>query len=582
MTITVNGPNGITINFPDGTTPDIINKVMMEAVTGKPPTTQSEQPVSTAEDVAKGFGSGLVKGGVSLASLPGTVEGLGRSAINWAGKKFGAQDNVVGPEAALPGYQSIRGAVERNITGELYEPKTRAGKFAGTVGEFAPGMLFPGGGAAGFASQVTNRAVRNVLVPGVASEAAGQLTEGTAAEPYARVAGALVGPLAMTPFRQTSPTLARSVDELRREGVTSLTAGEVTGRKPLRWAESAFNDVAFSGQRGTRLNMEAAEQYTAAAARRAGINSNRLGPEVMDESFDRIVQNLTAPTANKFMPVTPDLAQRAENLAATYERTVPSALQTGVVRGIANDLAALQPQARNVGTNSWGIANRASFQPQARIPGETYQSWSSQLARAARSSKDPDVTRAIYDLRNLLDDAMESVLTGAERAAFRTARREYRNILVLEQALAGAGELAAAGLITPKALAQATKTLQGKRNYVRGDGDFAGLARAGVEVMSPLPQSGTAPRLIATELGKVVAGGAIGNAAYGPEGAALGGATPLIAQALMGRALMSRPGQAYMRNQMAAGPATGIGSYRSFVTSPATVSEFSDKRDQRR
>lgn len=562
MTITVNGPNGITINFPDGTTPDIINKVMMEAVTGKPPTAQTEQPVSTAEDVVKGFGSGIVKGGVGLASLPGTVEGLGRSAINWAGKKFGAQDNVVGPEAALPGYQSIRGAVERNITGELYEPKTRAGKFAGTVGEFAPGMLFPGGGAAGFASQVTNRAVRNVLVPGVASEAAGQLTEGTAAEPYARVAGAIAGPLAITPFRQTSPTLANSVDALRREGVTSLTAGEVTGRKPLRWAESAFNDVAFSGQRGTRLNTQAAEQYTAAAARRAGIQANRLTPEVMDTAFERIGQVFDDVTINNAMPVSRTLPAEAQRIAGLYERTVPTALQVGVVRGIADDLAALQP-----GT---------------RIPGTTYQAWRSELDAAARAAGNPRVSRAIYDMRNALDDAFENALTGAERAAFRNARREYRNILVLEQAVASAGEQAAAGLVSPRALAQATKTLQGKRNYVRGDGDFAELSRAGVEVMSPLPQSGTAPRLVATELGKVVAGGAIGNASYGPEGAAIGGATPLVAQALLGRALMSRPGQAYLRNQMAAPAQAGIGSYRSFVTSPATVSEFSDKRDQRR
>jgi hypothetical protein len=559
VTITVNGPNGVTINFPDGTSPDIINQVMTQAVTGKAPDT-SASPVGVAEDMAKGFGSGVVKGGVGLASLPGTVEGLGRSAINWGAKKLGAQDNVVAPDAALPGYQSIKGAVERNVTGPLYDPKTRLGKVAGTVGEFAPGMLFPGGGAAGMASQMTNRAVRNVLAPGVASETAGQLTEGTAAEPYARVAGALLGPVAMTPFRQTSPTLGNSVNTLRQEGVTSLTAGEVTGRKPIRWAESAFNDAAFSGQRGARLNTEAAEQFTAAAARRAGIQSNRLTPEVMDPAFDRIGQVFDNVTVNNAMPVTAVLPQEAQRIAALYERTVPNALQSGVVRGIADDLAALQP-----GTT---------------IPGTVYQGWRSELDAAARAAGNPRVTRAIYDMRNALDDAFENALTGAERQAFRQARREYRNILVLEQAVASAGEQAAAGLVTPRALAQATKTLHGKRNYVRGDGDFADLARAGAEVMSPLPQSGTAPRLVATELGKVVAGGAIGGATYGPEGAAAGGAAPLIAQALMGRAMLSRPGQAYLRNQMAAGPAIGFGANRGLVVAPSVAPEFGDKRQR--
>ena len=32
MAITVNGPSGVTINFPDGTDPDTINRVMHEAL----------------------------------------------------------------------------------------------------------------------------------------------------------------------------------------------------------------------------------------------------------------------------------------------------------------------------------------------------------------------------------------------------------------------------------------------------------------------------------------------------------------------------------------------------------------------
>lgn len=52
MAITVNGPGGVTINFPDGTDPDTINRVMREAVGSSPPpqaqasTRQAQRPAN--------------------------------------------------------------------------------------------------------------------------------------------------------------------------------------------------------------------------------------------------------------------------------------------------------------------------------------------------------------------------------------------------------------------------------------------------------------------------------------------------------------------------------------------------------
>ena len=46
MTITVNGPNGVTIRFPEGTDPDTINRVMAQAVGGK---AQMEEIVDASE-----------------------------------------------------------------------------------------------------------------------------------------------------------------------------------------------------------------------------------------------------------------------------------------------------------------------------------------------------------------------------------------------------------------------------------------------------------------------------------------------------------------------------------------------------
>lgn len=567
MTITVNGPNGLTINFPEGTTPDIINKVMLEATTGKKATEAAAGPdVSMAEDIAKSAGAGVVRGGIGLASLPGTVEQVGRWGIN---KMFGkGGQDVVSPETALPTYKDVQGAVENKI-GSLYEPKTRAGKYAGTAGEFATGMLFPGGGAAGVTSQIVNRGVRNVLAPAVSSETAGQLTEGTAAEPYARVAGALAGPLAMTPFRQTSATLPNAVETLRSEGVNSLTAGEVTGRKAVRYMESALNDVPLSGQRGTKLNAAAGEEFTAAALKRAGINARQATPEVIGERLSRFDNEFSDIASKAAVPITQPLVADVKAAAAKYEMLAQPQFRSGVPAALAKD-----------------IEDLASPTGLRFMTGPKYAQWRSDIGTAARGMTDDHTKRTLYDLQNKLDKAAEGFMRSRGLAddadKMKQVRREYRNFLVIERAATAAGEGAAGGIISPRALQQATKTLQGTRAYAEGKGDFAKLSRAGVQVMSPLPQSGTAPRLAAQHLVNASVGGAIGASQYGPEGGAYGFAAPLLAQALMGRVVLSKPGQAYLRNQMAAGPAKGIASNRALASAAATQTELSDKRKKDR
>jgi hypothetical protein len=150
-----------------------------------PPGFALDQP-SVAADVAKSGGIGLVKGAIGLAGLPGDAAGLLNRGIDYATDKLGLSD-AASPKANydLLGSGQIRHGVE-NVTGPLYEPKTTAGHYAQTVGEFALAALAGPGG-------IARKLITQAIVPGVASEAAGQATEGTAAEPYARVAGALAG-----------------------------------------------------------------------------------------------------------------------------------------------------------------------------------------------------------------------------------------------------------------------------------------------------------------------------------------------------------------------------------------------------
>lgn len=548
MPITVNGPNGVVINFPDGTDPETINKVMLEAIGGG----QQPQPVEGAgrfaakpqpglalpevdpiADTVKSAGAGLARGAIGMAGLPGTVEQLGRMGINYGAKQFGATGDVVSPETKLPTGADLQKKAE-GYTGKFYEPKTAVGRYAGAIGEFAPGLAFPGG--------VAQRVLGNVVGPAVASETAGELTKGTSWEPWARVGGAVAGgglpnlvARGMTPA-PSNAVRQQAVNTLRKEGVTDLTAGQITGANPLRYTEAAILDTPLTGARLPNMMERQGEQFTAAALRRAGVNATRATPDVIDSGFQQLGQKFDQLANASQAVITVGDHRRITTALRDYERMTPPSQQVPYIREIVKDIG--------------GIAG----QP---IPGPLYQQYRSIIERVARGTSAPEVSSALRDIRNVLDDAVERGLQPQMQGQWREARTQYRNLLTVARAAGAAGEDAANGLISPARLASAAKVTQGARNFERGRGELAGLARAGEAVMKQMPQSGTAPRLMAMQVGQTVAGGAAGAMAGGgdPTTTGIGAVLPWLVRGAAGRAVMSRPVQRYLANQALPGNA---------------------------
>jgi len=156
---------------------------------------------------------------------------------------------------------------------------------------------------------------------------------------------------------------------------------------------------------------------------------------------------------------------------------------------------------------------------------------------------DPQQAEAYRGIRDALDNAMDRSIAAtnpADAGLWATVRNRYANYKDLEKAAGAAGEAAAEGLISPAQLKSAISSGNRRGGYVRGEGDLAELARAGVGVMTPLPQSGTAPRQLIQGLvtgGATVAGGLPGLAAS------------IAGPAVLGRTLMSPPVQGYLGNQ---------------------------------
>lgn len=502
---------------------------------------------SVAADVAKSGIAGVGRGLIGLAGIPGGVGAMAASTPAPQPAPEGMYGKIVGalegarsaldlPTKALgmlPTASGIQKSVEA-VTGPFHQPQTTAGEYAETVGSFLPAVV-------GGEGSLGARLLRMVAAPAAASETAGQITKGTAAEPYARIAGAVAAPTlltagrrAVTPFPASAERQA-AVETLRNEGVTDLTPGDVTGRKSLRYFESEVG-----GPRVEQMAENRKEQFTRAALRRVGEDAPRATPEVVDRAFERIGGEFDRLSANTQAPINPTTWQRLQQASQQYQAQTAPAFRTPIVENLVNQIG-------EAAVNNRGI-----------MAGDVYKSVRSDLERARRGATDENLKIALGDIREALDDAMQRGLNAAGRpqdvAAWQQARRQYRNMMVIERAATGAGEDAAMGLISPSSLRNAT-VAQGRRAYARGQGDFADLARAGEAVLKPLPQSGTAPRLAARGVGALAGAALGGGGSDSPWGAAPGAVVgSFIAPRLMGAAMLSRPGRAVIANQALAAP----------------------------
>lgn len=505
------------------------------------PLASAAPTVGVGEDVAKQIGSGLVTGTEMIATAPAHLLGLAGKGADYLMNKY--VPSLVSPEAQSQ-QQQMRdlAASQRNggIAQYLPKPETTAGEFARTAAEFVPS-----------AASLPGRIARNVaggVVAGLGSEAGGQLTKGTEAEPYARFGGAIFAPIAaaavrraITPLPATAERTA-AVTDLQNAGVQSLTAGQITGSKPLQWFEQALGDIPGSGRRTARTAEQQGEQFTRAALMQAGENAPRATPEVIDRAFNRIGNQFETIAARNTVHLDQQLGRGLQAVEGEYNGLVSASQRAPVIQNTVRDIG-------DIAARHNGI-----------MPGDAYGAMRSRLGRQARGTTDPQLQQALYGLQHTLDDAMTRSLTRSGNTAdiqgLAQARRQYRNMLVVEKAATGAGENAALGLISPSHLRNAT-VAQGRRNYARGQGDFANLARSGEAIMKSLPQSGTAPRSYASHLPTAI-GATLGGIAGGVPGAALGGLSAIAGPPLLGRLLMSRPVQAYLRNQAFAAPAHNL------------------------
>lgn len=547
--IEIEAPDGSIVEFPPGTPDDVMTKAMQQAFGSKPPSVDMPEALTRGAAQGATFGFADEMAGAAAASpIPGSA--AGKTTLG----SFSAPDVIAGGARMLANrlgfgsggseaYTAERDRVRTgNETASTERPYSYMGgqlvgalagtaPLAGAVGQGASlaGNVARGGatGAVLGAAQGAGEALELENVPmGAATGAGLGLAVGGAAPALIAGAQRVMSPLRATPERQAL------VDVLRREGV-DLTAGQRTGNKPLMWAESTFGDMPGAGGKSAAIQNRQGQQFTQAAMRRTGSDASLATPEVMDATFKRVGQQFDDLASRNTMKMDAQFAKDMGDAVSDYVGLVSPSQRAPIVGKIVDDVMDF---ARNGGS----------------VDGAAYQNLRSRLEKAARGSTDGDLSSTLRNMKNALDDAMErSIPAGSPDAgAWAEVRRQYRNLIPLERASAGAGERAAEGYISPAQLRNAVVN-QGRRNYVRGEGDFADLTRAGT-VMNQMPNSGTAPRQniqnLVSGVAPNLAGAAVGGTSTGDwKGAAAGFAAP----AVLGRALMSRPVQSYLGNQVA-------------------------------
>lgn len=528
MTIDVQGPDGTTVQFPDGTPSDVMTKAMAAKFGGPSPAPKTGFPgYDPALEVPRagaprmpawsGVGRGLrdpIDAGAQL--LTRGLEGVMPAGSSAEQFMTGQRQNVeqINREAEQQ-YQQQRGGTGLDT-----------GRLVGNVLATAPvAAAAPAGIVGGALAGGASGALQPVTTP-KEQPAGAYWMEKLKQTGVGAAAGGVGAAIGKGVSRLISPKSSPEVQTLLDAGVNP-TPGQMMGGTAKR-VEDAMTSVPLVGDAVKRAQTRAMEDFNRGAINKALepigeklSGKTLLGRDAIDEAITKV--------SSAYDDLLPKLTAKADAQFATDMGNL-----TTLTRSLPADRAA---QFDRIVTDK--LLSRFN-EKTATISGETMKQAESELGRLARqyaSSGDAD--------QRLLGDALKQVTANlrslversnpAVAGELQAINSSYAQILRLQTAAARIGS--EQGVFSPSQLLSAVRQMDpslNKRAFARGDALMQPLAEAGRTVLGPrVPDSGTPLRaMTAYGLLSALGGGAGAATGVGPiAGAAagaglLGGYTP--------------------------------------------------------
>jgi hypothetical protein len=473
-----------------------------------------DTPFERLGELIRGAGAATARGIADVPAIPANLAQLGAMGVE---KALGMeQPSLVSRGlAALPETREMLAAVPVIGPESRYVAPGLLGKYISTGGEFA-------GGAGALAGP--RAMLRYGVIPGVASEAAGQATEGTAVEPYARVVAPIIASLlAGRPGAFAGDDeAARMANVVERAGVRGVSAGQASGSQPLMRMEGML-----------QATDKQLEDFTAATLKMLGSDKKVATPANLMNIEKTLVDQMDSAVSG--VSVVPSAANSASaiDVAKNYIERVPAGQLTPRVRGIASEINASSKAGKPVSLSQ-------------------LKEWRSDIGRLT-ISPDAATREAAHSLRSLLDEMTDDALIAAGResdiAALAKARESYRNYIGVRDA----ASRSESGILSPQALNQSMIRAQGRESYATGRStpmtDFTRSAAATLRPAPTVSPGGvrSISEALPAALGAAGAGAAVG-AGLGPLAAIAGGVGGALAPAVGQIAMRSAPVQAMLRD----------------------------------
>lgn len=416
---------------------------------------------STFGDVISSGLQGLKEGvepGGQMAGGIGDIIGAGMRAV---GIPTRDTSKPLPSTVTVPGEYLTPGTVKE----DNYQPQTTAGKYARTLGQFAPGLA---AGPEGLIPRISS-----VVAPAVGSEALGQAASGTRAELPARLAGSFIG-----------SGLAGSL----QRGTASL-ANALRGTPPTDAVDAVAPTVADLKSTATRnfdvlKNPETNPIVSKDAL--AGLR-NRVKQTLTDEAFHPDDEPKTARLWNRIDTLAndhstlkglEDVRQNATKIGGDFA-TSDGRMANKIKGVISQFMADLDPQKDIIGTEATGplqMGGADAAQAAGPVPGVQELTTA---RKAWQTMKKASMIEAIIDTADIRGDA-NYTQAGKDGAL----RRGFANLAV-----------------NPKKMAQFTPPEQDAIKYVAQGGPVQNAARRLGSLAVRGPVSGAATSVLGHMLG---------------------------------------------------------------------------------